>query len=253
MQSLKFDALRANDIDRDGDDNVNVDDDDNNSVRVMNSTHRHGHCYDLLEDSLLSMIHERMPSPRTDSYAESYSPTLGRYFRMYSHSGRNIRKEQNESDDDAVLLMGQEAIELSPFHDMGDWQQRKSSSSFSLFGDDDASNNGPTKNIGSNDSLNIGSMFLQHVKQSISNRLLGGGDDEIFKRNETTVKERANSSSSSSEEEWDRRPPTTYLQLFDMYGDAHDASSDDEVKDEPAMDDWLMYVDQMHSRESRSG
>ena len=55
----------------------------------MNSTTRHVHCYyDLMEDTLLSMLHKRMPSRRNDDKAESYSPTLGGYFRMYSSSGR---------------------------------------------------------------------------------------------------------------------------------------------------------------------
>jgi hypothetical protein len=54
----------------------------------MNSTTWHVHCYDLVEDTLVSMLLKQMPSRRNDDKAESYSPTLSVCFRMYSSSGR---------------------------------------------------------------------------------------------------------------------------------------------------------------------
>ena len=51
------------------------------------SYYRNNH--DLVEDSVLSMIHERMPNPQNDEDDELYSPTLGGYFQTYSLSGRN--------------------------------------------------------------------------------------------------------------------------------------------------------------------
>ena len=68
------------------------------TVQAMDSTHSHGHCCDLVEDSLSSMIHERMPIPRHDNYAASYLPTLGSPFRLYSLTGR--KESMNDGLDD---------------------------------------------------------------------------------------------------------------------------------------------------------
>ena len=57
----------------------------------MNATHHYHYrnYHDLVEDSVLSMIHEQMPNPQKDDDAELYSLTLGGYFQTYSLSGRN--------------------------------------------------------------------------------------------------------------------------------------------------------------------
>ena len=57
----------------------------------MNATHHYHYRnnHDLVEDSVLSMIHEQMPNSQKDDHAELSSPTLGGYLQMYSLSGRN--------------------------------------------------------------------------------------------------------------------------------------------------------------------
>lgn len=206
---------RSGSIQQLGRDASNVDDDGNNE---MNSTHRYGQCYDLFEDSLLSLIYERMPNPRKDNDAESYSPTLGRYFGVYSHSRRN--QPTNDSIDD-IQQDEDDAV------DVDDWQ-RETPSSFFLFGD---TSNGHMNN----NSLNMTGMFFQHLRDSIINLFLGDGT----KRPEPMMKE--------ASEEHDR-PTTTYLQLLDMYG-ADNSSKDVE---EPARDDWLRYVDQIRFQGNQS-
>jgi len=190
---------------------------DDTGVHEMNSTHRHGHCYDLVEDSLLSMIHERMPTPRNDTVAESYSPTLGDHFRMYSSSGRKqpIDDVDDSQQDESAA---KHENELSFNHEAGDWQ-RRSPSSFFLFGDDSNGHNTSTSS-----TFSMTGMF---------NRFLGN-------ESKNTV-----STEDASEE---HRPTTTYLQLLDMYGEGN---TNNKV-DESAMDDWLEYVDQKRSQGNRS-
>ncbi|KAL7542729.1 hypothetical protein ACHAXR_012262 [Thalassiosira sp. AJA248-18] len=191
---------------------ANVEKDSSSGVHEMNSTHRRGDCYDLVEDSLLSMIHERMPRPRKDDRIESYSPTLGGHFRMYSQSGRNQRTKIDDTQQDQSTA--DEENELPSFNEMGDWTP-KSPSSFFLFGDD---------------SHTTSTTTFQNMMESINNHIYGGGANNAATRTEDNV----------SEERY--RPTTTYLQLLDMYGDEYGS----EKMDEQAMDDWIEYVDQIH-------
>lgn len=105
----------------------------------------------------------------------------------------------------------QENESMSPF-DVGDWQ-RKSPSSFYLFGD------------GSSNSLNMSGLFIQQLKQSMNNRI---------KRSPGHVPV-----GDVSEE----RPVVTYLQLLDMYG-----NEDNREDEEQNKDDWLEYVDNHYHR-----
>ncbi len=176
-----------------------------NAFAETNSTQQHFHCYDLVEGSLLSMIHERIPSPRKENYAE-YSPTLGEYFRMHSYSGR---KQSTESmgDEHQVGNASEVENEFSFIHEASNNWQRGSPSSFFLFGD--------------RSSTSTSRIFIQHLKDSISDRLLG---NEIKK--EKTEK---------------HRPTTSYLKLLDMYGIEN---SKLEVGDNiSSIDDWLEFVD----------
>lgn len=185
---------------------------DDTGVHAMESTHSHGHCYDLVEDSLSSMIHERMPIPRHDNYAESYSPTLGGPLRLYSPTGR--KEPINDGLDDDTHQQDERESELTSIYEVGDWQ-RKSPSSFFLFG-------GESNGHGMGNSFGMTKLFIRSLHESFSERLLGGeAKPPALVENET-----------------DRRT-TTYLQLLDMYGD--DLSSDED--EELAMDDWLEYVD----------
>merc|ERR1739848_28508 len=73
-----------------------------NGLCEMNSTRPHGHCYGLIEDCLLSLVHQRMPPPRKDTDAEAYSPTLGGIWGIYRHSGRQLaegRLVEDATDD----------------------------------------------------------------------------------------------------------------------------------------------------------
>lgn len=176
-------------------------------AETYNSTQQHFHCYDLVEGSLLSMIHARMPSPRNDNNnAESYSPTLGEYFRMYSSSGRRQSSDvmgYGNQDENASSMEN----EYSFIHETSDWQ-RRSPSSFFLFGGDETSNSTPS----------MTQVFIQQLKDSISDRLLG---NEI-KKDKTD----------------DRRPTTSYLKLLDMYG----IDNSNQIADN-TVDDWVEFVD----------
>ncbi|KAL7496527.1 hypothetical protein ACHAWT_007039 [Skeletonema menzelii] len=178
----------------------------------MNSTQQHGRCFDLVEDSFLSMIHERAMPPRKDDKVHAYSPTMGGYFRMYSPSGRQQQKQQrvpsqHSSDEDEIDNAGYTAMSG------GDWLQ-KSPSSYFLFGDDSSS----TKSSYSDGML---SLFVDYAKESI----FGRGDN-------------VTAATSAVVENGSR--PNTYLQLLDMYGGNH---SEHVEKEEEPYDDWLDYVD----------
>jgi hypothetical protein len=181
-----------------------------NSHAETNYTQQHFHCYDLVEGSLLAMIHERIPSPRKDNYAESYSPTLGEYFRMYSYSERNWSTD-SIGDEHQVENSSDVENEFSFIHEASDWQ-RGSPSSFFLFGDGSTGQNTITSNMTQ--------IFMQHIKDSISDRLLG---NEIKKDKTET-----------------HRPATSYLKLLDMYGIEN---SKQKVGDIDSFDDWLEFVD----------
>jgi len=200
MASIKFDER--------GNNTEGVD----TAAQAMDSTHSHGHCYDLVEDSLSSMINERMPIPRRDNYATSYSPTLGSPFRLYSLAGR--KEPMNDGLDDDTPQQGERESELTSINEVGDWQ-RKSPSSFFLFGGE--SNDHDTVN-----SISMTKLFVQSLYESISVRLLGGeAKSPALVENETDYR------------------TTTYLQLLDMYGDDLSDNEDEEL----AKDDWLEYVD----------
>lgn len=178
-------------------------------VHEMNYTNKHGHCYDLVEDSLLSMIHERMPISRTANEADFYSITLGRYLSVYDFSGA---KRKQHLDDNMQLSESSGTIghehELSSIHEASDWQRKSSPSSVFLFGDESNATN----------STSMSGMFIQHVRDSFLSETKAQTDPA------------------------DDRP-TTYLQLLDMYG--QEVDSDDNKEDDWAKDDWLEYVDQM--------
>ncbi|KAL3807226.1 hypothetical protein ACHAXA_001554 [Cyclostephanos tholiformis] len=182
-------------------------------VDEMNSTTPHVHCYDLVEDTLLSMIHERMPGRRSDDMAESYSPTLGGYFRMYSSSGR---RRSADIVDDAQRNESAVAGQESAIHEESGWL-RKSPSSYFLFGDE------PNNGANAGDSSSFIGVLMQCTKDYFGNQLLG---------DETKI------SAPIEYETGQRRPTTTYLQMLDIYGS--DAKKMDEDR---AMADWLEYVD----------
>lgn len=193
----------------------------------MNSTERHGHCYDLVEDSLLSMINERMPRSRyaenDGTKAAAWSPTLGGYFRVYDPAGRNnadavaddMTIDQDESGES-------EENDLSARHEASDWR-RRSPSSFFLFGGDH------------NSSSSLTGIFLQHAKESINSRLFGDESKVAAGRTD------------HEKPEEEQRPATDYLQLLDLYGDEMTAGNRREEKEISAVDDWVYYVDQMET------
>ena len=190
-------------------------------IHEMNSTQHHGHCFDLVEDSFLSMIHERSMPPRKDDRVHAYSPTMGGYFRMYSASGRQQQKQrpvpsQHSSDEDEIdagyttMMRGNESLSSQS----GNWLQ-KSTSSYFLFGDDSST----TKSSYSDGML---SLFIDYAKET------------MFGRDDNNV----TAATSAAVESGSR--PSTYLQLLDMYGDSH---SEHVEKEEEPYDDWLDYVD----------
>ena len=186
-----------------------MDDAKTTGVHEMNSTNKHGHCYDLVEDSLLSMIHERMPISRSANEADFYSITLGRYLSVYDFSGakRKQHLDDNMQQNESSGTIGHEH-ELSSIHEASDWQRKSSPSSVFLFGDESNATN----------STSMSGMFIQHVRDSFLSETKAQTDSA------------------------DDRP-TTYLQLLDMYG--QEVDSDDNKEDDWAKDDWLEYVDQM--------
>lgn len=190
-------------------------------AKEMNSTQRYGHCFDLVEDSLLSMIHERRITPRRDDNIHAYSPTMGAYFRMYSPSRRWQQKQRHvplhhslEGDD----FFSGRAMKRNDSFVANSWLQTSPSSYF-LFGDESSTYN-------STYSDGLLNLFVDYAKES------------IFGRNDNAITTEAA-----------RAPvvgnPSNYLQLLDMYGDNH---SDDGDREEDELDDWLDYVDTMQSQ-----
>ena len=188
-------------------------------IHEMNSTQQHGHCFDLVEDSFLSMIHEREMSPRKDDKVHAFSPTMGGYFRMYSPSGRQQKQRHLPSqhsldeDDIAAEYATMRRNDSLASQSGGDWLQ-KSPSSYFLFGDE-------SSNSKSSYSDGILSLFIDYAKESIFGR-----DGNATAATSATVENGAR--------------PSNYLQLLDMYGDTH---SDHGEKEEEPYDDWLDYVD----------
>ena len=197
-------------------------------IHEMNTTQQHGRCFDLVEDSFLSMIHERAMPPRKDDKVHAYSPTMGGYFRMYSPSGRQQQQKkqrrvpsQHSSDEDEIIDTGYTTTMMRRNDSLssqsgGDWLQKPPSSYF-LFGDDSST----TK---SNYSDGMVSLFIDYAKESI----FGRGDDNL-----TAATSSATVKNGSSR-------PSNYLDLLDMYGDNH---SEHVGKEEEPYDDWLDYVD----------
>lgn len=221
----------------------------------------HGHCYDLVEESFLSMINERMPRPRKDGIAECFSPTMGGYFGMYSFSRRNgVSAQRVRGFDDATddvegqrCAVGQSSRRI---REVGDWR-RMSPSSYFLFGDD--THRGGSR---SSDSPMMIGGYLEFFKMAILQ--IGGSIYEKLGM-ETNFNSRHGASEQSSDRQMNDvsslpKAPLTYLQLLDMYGDYSDGQKHDDAQgtrrgEDEAWDDWLGYVDrtQFNDRTSTSG
>ena len=234
------------------------DNNNNSGVQEMNTTERYGHCYDLVEDSLLSMIYERSISPRKDDKIHAYSPTMGGSFHLYSpsrrqqHKHRLLQQQQHdvmsddEENDTTARGGGGNALRRQ---DSSNWLQQTSPSSYFLFGDDNYPNN---KSSSSSNYYSDGlfSLFVDYAKESI----FGRDDNNDVEAAATTAyqagAEAVGNGGSSSR-------PSDYLQLLDMYGDNHsdheneyNHQDDDDDDDEP-LDDWLDYVDTMQSAQGQ--
>ena len=90
-------------------------------------TKQYFHCYDLVEETLLSLLHERQVPARKDSTSESFSSTMGGYFAIYSSS-----KQQSPLND-----VQDESLH-STIHNKSDGWLRMAPSSHFLFGEDNA-------------------------------------------------------------------------------------------------------------------
>lgn len=178
-------------------------------------TEKHFHCYDLVEEALLSLIHERQIGARKDSIAEAFSSTMGGHFSMYNTS----KKEQipfNDADEEEEQHT--HVSKHSSMQTANGWL-RSSPSSYFLFGEDNAAVS----------TLN----YLQSGKDAVVNFIFGRTED-------------GDRPSGSSRD--DLRPTTTYLQLLDMYGNANE----EEVEDD-SLDDWVNYVDQIRDQGTTTG
>ena len=145
----------------------------------FSETEQHFHCYDLVEEAVLTLLHERQVEARKDSIVESFSPTVGGQFAMYSRTknGKMIlfgnSGEHNESKSKRGTLQ----------HEGRGWLHNMSPSSYFLFEQDN-------------------STYFQPVKDAIITVLFG------------KMEESSQIESNGTEQ----RPATTYLQLLDMYG-----------------------------------
>ena len=233
------------------------DNNNNSGAQEMNATERYGHCYDLVEDSLLSMIYERSISPRKDDKIHAYSPTMGGSFHLYSPSRRQQHKHRllqqqhddmsdDEEDDTTARGGGGSALRRQ---DSNNWLQQTSPSSYFLFGDDNYSNNKSLSSSSSNYySDGLFSLFVDYAKESIFGR---DDNNDVEAASATTAYQAgavAVDNGSSSR-------PSDYLQLLDMYGDNHsdhenEYNHQEEEEDEP-LDDWLDYVDTMQSAQGQ--
>lgn len=175
----------------------------------MDSTSKYDKCYDLVEDTLHAMIHERMPIQRSNDMAESYSPTMGEYFRMYSasrslqlfeHGGDRLRNDNVDGKED----------------EGSGWLRKSPSSSF-LFGDESMNS------TSTSDALSLAGTLMQSMKYYFNDKL---SDTESMPLTPTIEREAS------------EFRPTTYLQMLDMY-----SNEIKENADERAKADWLEYVD----------
>jgi hypothetical protein len=186
-------------------------DESGDSLSKFTDTEEHIHCYDLVEDSVLALLHERQIGARKESTAESFSCTMGGNFLMYTQSKGLVNPfgEINDDQNEQMPLSRREAIQ----NGCSGWLRRSSSpSSYFLFGEDNAAVS----------TLN----YLQYTKDSISSLIFG------------------KSEGTTAENSTELRPSTTYLQLLDMYGNA---STEEEMEDDK-LDDWVNYVDQIRNQ-----
>jgi hypothetical protein len=161
----------------------------------FNDTAKHFHCYDLVEEALLSLLHERQISSRNDTNVEAFSSTMGGMFALYSNT--KITTNPFESQEDEQQEISRDG---SIQHEHG-WY-RMSPSSYFLFGEDNAA------------VLTLN--YIQSIKDAVLNVMFNSGEDNA------TVGKKA-----------DMRPTTTYLQLLDMYGNGstEEENEDDKLDD----------------------
>ena len=204
-------------------------------ILEMNTTQRYGHCFDLVEDSFLSMIHERAMPRRKDDKIHAFSPTMGGYFRMYSPSGRQQKHRRHvpshhSLDEDDIAAGHTASRRNGSFATQGgNWlQQQTSPSSYFLFGDE-------SSNSKSSYSDGMLSLFVDYAKE-----VLFGNDDN----NAAT----ATAAAGGPVMVENTSRPSNYLQLLDMYGNTH-SDHGEEKEDEP-YDDWLDYVDMQSQGQS---
>lgn len=191
-----------------------LDNNDKNDAKItgedeMDSTSKYDKCYDLVEDTLHAMIHERMPIQRSNDMAESYSPTMGEYFRMYSAS-RSLQPFDHGGD-----RLRNNDVDGKKEDEGSGWLRKSPSSSF-LFGDESM------KSTSTSDALSLAGTLMQSMKYYFNDKL---SDTESTP---TPTIERGAS----------EFRPTTYLQMLDMYSNEFK-----EKADERAKADWLEYVD----------
>jgi len=191
----------------------------NGRHEMKHLTNQYVHCYDLVEDALSSMIHERMPSPRSNINREAdfYSITLGSYFAMYDTSNSKRRRRQHIDSIDYLQRPDNDMNDEEKLSAQANDWQRESPSSVFLFGDEHV--------VQSNNNTMSGYIY-QYIKESINNQFAG---------NDKTIEGESQTEQTA--------PTTTYLQLLDMYSEVD--VDDDTQKD--AKDDWLMHVDEMSS------
>ncbi|KAL7468211.1 hypothetical protein ACHAXS_008437 [Conticribra weissflogii] len=233
--------------------------------QMNNLEMQHGHCYDLVEESFLSMVNERMPRPRKDGINECYSPTMGGYFGMYSFSRRNrvsarrLRSIEDSMDDEEVERHSDDR-NSDRIREVGDWR-RMSPSSYFLFGDDNYRGGGNGRYspmmIGGYVELTklLGLQFKEAVNETFRMLMNVTGRDDTAEYSSDVQKNDV-----GEREKRISKAPLTYLQLLDMYGDhTDDRGYGDEQgtrqDDDEAWNDWLGYVDrtQFHDRTSTSG
>jgi hypothetical protein len=185
-----------------------------NNETSFNETEQHFHCYDLVEESILSLIHERHIGARKDSLASSFSSTMGGYFAMYNRS-KGISNPFDDAGNDPEEHI---STRRSLLQSEGSGWLRMSPSSYFLFGEDNAAVS----------TIN----YSQHAKDTVITLIFGRTEEG--KEVESSMEE--------------QRPTTTYLQLLDLYGNA----SEDEMK-EDMLDDWVNYVDQVRDQNTTTG
>ena len=191
-----------------------------NKSNQFSETQKHFHCYDLVEEAVLSLLHERQIAARKESNAECFSPTIGGYFSMYSISNRKRSPfgefdiDEEEQDNKKISFSSRYSMQS----DNAGWLGMSPSSYF-LFGEENAAVS----------TLN----YAQQIRNAIAAYIFGNSDEGV--RHES-IAER-------------QRPTTTYLQLLDMYGNV---TSDDEMEDDK-LDDWVNYVDQSQNHSTNIG